>query len=75
MGRTARKLLAVGKAWHTYGVIDASIVAFSPDLTLIDDRWVIVVDPRAIDRNDIAIRLTSANLAGEDDDDQNGKEG
>ncbi|MEM7791100.1 MAG: hypothetical protein AAF546_06855 [Verrucomicrobiota bacterium] len=55
--------------------VDASIVAFSPEVTLIDDRWVIILDPRAIDRNDIAIRLTAADLAGEDDDNQDGEEG
>lgn len=42
--------------------IDASIVAFSANAPVIDDRWVIVLDPRAIDANDMAIRMTVADL-------------
>lgn len=54
-------------------VIDASIVALTLDTPLIDDRWVIVLDPNAIDPDDFAIRLTVADLVDEDDDDQDGE--
>ena len=50
--------------------IDASIVAFFPEAPLIDDRWVIVLDPRAIDPNDMAIRVTVADLVHDNDEHQ-----
>jgi len=48
--------------------IDASIVVVTPKAVAVDDRWLIVLDPRAIAPVDTAIPITVANLTGEDVD-------
>lgn len=54
-------------------IIDASIVAFTHETPVIDDRWVIVLDPRAVELDDVAIRLTVTHLVSTDDDNQTGE--
>lgn len=70
---TKDKQLAFVRASQDGDEIDASVVAFTPETPLIDERWVIVLDPRAIDTNDIAIRMTVADLVRDSDEDEAGE--
>lgn len=54
-------------------IIDASIVAFTHETPVIDDRWLIVLDPRVIELDDLAIRLTVMDLVSSDDGNQTGE--
>ncbi|MEL6486144.1 MAG: hypothetical protein AAFQ13_03235 [Pseudomonadota bacterium] len=50
--------------------IDASIVVVTPKALAVDDRWLIVLDPRAIEPVDTVIPISVANLARDTDEDE-----